>query len=183
MALDHAAIRTAIVEVAEGTKTSIRDLDCEVFRFGAFEGQPDAQQIAKLVQSHRARHWFNVTVGKTRSHASTSASNKGNRRLALFDVRIDIWTHTATVAQEERRKQILDQITEDCELLCQALAYPHNLDATTDGDATGISGGLLEGPGFNGDPEFTLVSEDWKRQIIRSRIDATAHVQIAQAVA
>lgn len=183
MAFASAAIRQAVIDLAEGAITGIRDLDSGVFRFGVFDGQPLPAMIAKGIQKHNARHWFDVSVSRARDHASTPVSAIGNRRNTFMTVTVDIWTHTATTAQEDKRKTLLAELESDCDDLIQALHYPGNLTDTQDGTTTGLIGGMLFGPGGSGAPEYVMVSADWKTQTIRSRIDASALVQVAQAVA
>ena len=183
MAIESVAIRTAIIELATGAIGTIRNVDSAVFAFGAFTGQPDAALLAKTIKGATGHNWFNVTLGRVAPHASTSMSAKGNRRIVAMPVTLDIWTHTKTSAQEQVRVDVLNTLVSDIDDLIQALHYPSNLAATRLAVATTIIGGLLVGPGNSGAPVWSIVDEDWKRQVIHSRIEAAALVTISQAVA
>lgn len=183
MAIESKAIRTAIIELATGAIGTIRLVDDAVFAFGAFTGQPDPALLAKTVQEKKGRNWFNVTLGRVVSHAATSMSAKGDRRIVAMPVTLDIWTHVKTSAQEQARVDALDTLVSDADDLIQALHYPGNLTTTRQSVATTIIGGLLVGPGNSGAPVWSIVDEDWKRQVIHSRIEAAALVTISQAVA
>lgn len=180
MALSTLGMRRAIIDLLEGSIDSVRRLEIGKFRYGAFTGQTDTAIQARIVQGG---HWFDVRFLSVRSHPATSVSATGNRRIAVAEIAIPLWTNASTTIQEEDRSAVLSDIMSDLEDACQALHFPNNLSADKDGNTNEIVDGLLQGPNNTSDPEFRIVREDWDAQLIQSEITASAILAIAQAVA
>lgn len=183
MSYPAAAIRTAVRQVLEGASGSVRTLPGSVFRAGVHEGKRAQAKAAKLM--HSCDHRFDVQLGRMRNHPSTPVAANGPTRVVILDVTIDVYTRTKSVVRDEARDEVLALIASDLERAAQALHYPNNLATTAAPEATytRIVGGLLFGPGADGSPELTPVSSDWDAMTIRSRIAASAILDLTQATA
>jgi hypothetical protein len=160
----------------------IRRVPPNMFKFGAFEGQPDTA-IRALVQDPTYSHRFDVKLGAKRAHGSTPFSSNGSFRNALLPVTIEIFSRLQSTSQEELRRSQRDDIADNAETALQALMYRHNLLVDANGTATGIVSGVLLGEsGAVGAADWDTVSEDWDQQVHRSRISGAAIVVIDQNV-
>lgn len=175
-----AAIRTAIAELMQGTLGSTRKLTANVFMFGVFDGQPLAAQQAQSMDS-RYRHRFDVQVSSARPHKATPISSKANYRIEARAVTIRVSTHLASSADESARTAARDLAEQDCSDAIGVLSYPGNLTVTSAAAATGITSGMLVGSDDGqGVPRWEFVSEDWKSQLLVSRIMGVAIVNVSQ---
>lgn len=175
-----AAIRTAVIELMQGSLGSTRKLSANVFQFGAFDGQPLAAQQTHSMDS-RYRHRFDVQFGSARPHKATPISTKANYRIEARAVTIRVSTHLASSADESARVASRDLAEQDCSDAIGVLSYPGNLTATSAAVATSITSGMLVGSDDGqGIPRWELVSEDWKSQLLVSRILGVAIVNVSQ---
>jgi hypothetical protein len=175
-------IRTAIIELMEGDLGSARKLTADVFKFGAFEGQPVGAQQAHTIESTYT-HRFDVQLGASRPHKSTPQSTKASYRIEARPVTIRVFTHLSSSADEDARLDIRETIEQNCSDAIGVLAYPGNLTQTVAGDLTGLASGMLCGAeDGSGVPRLEQVSEDWKKQLHVCRIVGTAIVSVAQPV-
>lgn len=177
MALNSANIRQAIIDVLESNVGTLQ-IDAGKFAFGVFDGQPTAAQQAKAVQTTIATHRFDVELGQLRNNEASTVGVNSTRRIADLDVRIPIWTHVGTTAQETERKAILATIASDCESAIQVLGHPSNLAQSAAAGETNIVSGMMLGPSGNGTPEYRAVSADWQKQLVQSEIVGTLIVTV-----
>jgi hypothetical protein len=176
-----AAIRRAITDVLTGAVGAVRTVAAGQMLSGVFEGQADAARRAKTL--HSADHRFDVRIGRLTQHESSPAGGRGSSyRIARADIFIDVTTAAGTAVQLADRDTLLADILSDCETAAQALAYPRNVEQTAALAATGIVSGLLTGPGGEGIPSVEEPQQDWDKQEIKTRISASALLQITQAV-
>jgi hypothetical protein len=183
MSIAAAAIVNAIVEALDGTMNSTRDVDAAALGGGVFEGQPVQAQQSRAIQTADKRHRFDVRLMGQQRHASSPASIKASHRTALVPVQIDITTTLKTTAQESERFAQRASVASDADDAIQALTYPGNLTTDDADTATGIVSGMLFGPDGSGQPQWSVVSEDWSRHLLKSVIRGSAIVVVAQAVA
>lgn len=178
-----ALIRTALVQLMEGSLGSVRKLPMGLFGFGVFEGQPSAAQQARA-SDVRYQHQFDVIIGQARPHKATPLSTKASYRIEARAVSIRIVTRLATSADEPSRLEQRERIEQAVSDATGALSYPGNLLTTVAGEATGITSGMLVGvDDGTGWPRYEVISEDWKKQLHTCRILGVAIVNVAQAVA
>ncbi len=184
MAIAIAAIRSAIIGVMEGSFGTISPAS-GVFRYGAFEGQPDVAKLTKLRQTSEATHWFDVVLSPTRTHAGSNMSTLSSRRIATMLVEIPIWTGLLTEAQEDARSCLLASIASDGEDAAQSLGYPNGMLTAPDDTATGIVGGCLLGPDSDGKgvPLWAKSDEDWGKRWFKSVITGSIIIEIASLAA
>lgn len=175
-----ATIRAAIRELLEGQIGVYRVPAQGLFKYGTFDGQPLPAEQAHALQADVGRHWFNVRAGRIGSNRSTPIATNANYRHANVFLTIELSTHLASTVEEDERDEVLGMVGSDMEAARAALSYPGNLDADSQGDSTLIVGGMLLGPD-EGELDYESVP-DWGAQLIRSRINALAIVQIAQEV-
>lgn len=174
------AIRNAIRDVLEGTDTrGFRKMVPDVFKYGAFDGNNDRSNHA-LTLDIRYQHRFDVVLGPLRQNGSSPMSNKGPARHSTIDITVEIWTRLGSTVNVEERDLQRERVEQNAELAIQALAYPGNLTTSLDGLPTGIVSGLLSGRDNNATPTWEVVTEDWTKQIHRSRISAAAIVVVGQ---
>lgn len=179
MSFSAAAVRRAIRDVLEGASGTLRTVEADVMTSGVFAGQhPAAQKAKALLADHR----FDVRIANLRRHEASPVAAIGSYRLALADIFVEVTTKTATVVQLTERDETLAAIASDMDDAIQAIAFPGNAAQTAALEATGIVSGMLTGPGGEGVPEWSEVSQDWDAQMIRSRISATATLRIRQSV-
>lgn len=177
-----AAIRTALIELMQGQLGAVRVLTPGVFQFGVFEGQPIAAQQAQSMDS-RYRHRFDVIVNSAKPHKASPISAKANYRIEARAVTVRISTHLASSADQTARIAARDQLEQDCSDAIGVLSYPGNLRATSAAVVTDITSGMLVGAeDGQGIPRWEVVAEDWKRQLLVSRILGIAIVNVSQAV-
>lgn len=181
MAFEAEAIRQAIIERLEGA-AGIVALDTGVFKFGVFEGQPDAAKQSKSMQAEVGAHRFDVEFSPLRNSEASNVGTNTARRIVEVDVRIPVWTHVKTTAQETERKTILAGIESDCESAIQALGYPNSLSATVAANSTNIVSGMMLGEGGIAMPTYRTVAADWGRQLIKSEIVGTLIVAVTALV-
>lgn len=175
-----AVIRDALKGVIEGTLGSVRTVPRGRFRYGAFDGAPDAANHAQALTSE---HRYDVKIDNMRGNGSTPVSNMGPSKHARVDVTIDIWTRLgATVVDDERDAQRA-KISSNAELAIQALTRAGNLTVDATGLPTGIVSGLLTGADNSPLPTHETVLEDWTKHMHHSRIRAAAIVVIGQFTA
>lgn len=176
-------VRTAIVQLLEGSLGGVRKLPMGLFSFGVFDGQPAAAQQTRALDP-RYQHQFDVLVNSARPHKATPLSTKASYRIESRAIVIRIVTHLSTSADELARLEQRERIEQACTDAVSVLAYPGNLATTVAGEATMITSGVLCGAeDGSGWPRYEVVSEDWKRQLHTSRILGVAIVNVAQAVA
>jgi hypothetical protein len=181
--LQSTAIQTAIEELLEGSIGTTRRVPAMLFESDVFDGQPTAATQAKAYDP-RWVHRFDVVVGRQAPHGSTPLSVKSAHRNATFAVTINLVTRLPNTSAHSKRKAQRARIAGDVDTAIAALSYPGNLTETQDHEATGIISGMLLGPdGGQGSPVWEPVEENWPQHLYRSRITASAIVQINQAVA
>jgi len=161
-------IRTAVIELLNGTTSSIRQMTAATFAFGVFEGQPDGAQRALIADTATGAHRFDVEVGRVSNHESSSPSFASTRRLVAVRVSIPVWTKVSTTIEQSDRRSRLASIRDDCDAAMQALAYPGNLRQTSGADDTNIASGCLTGL------TWRLERQLWDRGYIVSRIEGQA---------
>jgi len=175
-------IANAVIALLEGVTGIVRRVPPDMFKFGAFEGQPEAALKAFAVDTRYA-HRFDVILGDWDAHGSTPLSNTGPYRNTRLPITIDIWTALRSTSQAEARRAQRELIQADANTAVQALMYRNNLNTDANGTETGIISGLLMGPDASGlHPKWSTVNEDWIAQIHRSQIVGTALVKIHQNV-
>lgn len=181
--LQTTAIQLAIEELLRGSIGTTRQVPAGLFEADIFEGQPTGATQAKAYDK-RWVHRFDVVVGRQAPHGSTPLSVKSSHRNATFAVTINLVTSLPNTSAHAKRKEQRARIAGDADVAIAALNYPGNLTETLDNEPTGIISGLLLGPDAGqGTPTWEPVLEDWPQHIYRSRITASAIVQINQAVA
>lgn len=181
MAFAAEAIRQAIIERLEGGTGPVT-VDAGTFKFGVFEGQPDAAKQSKAMQADVAAHRFDVKFSPLRNSEASTVGTNTARRIVEVDVTIPVWTHVKTTAQETERKAILAAIESDCEDAIQVLGYPSSLSATAASEATSIVSGLMLGPGAVSMPTFETLEADWAKQLIKSQIVGTLIVTVTALI-
>ena len=179
MAYSAANIRTAIKELAQGSIGTTRVMTSNVFKYGAFDGQPVGATQAQAI--HTSTHRFDVELGDLEDHEASPISAKAPTRYARLSISIPVWTHTPTTVDDAARRSMLAEIESDCDDLIQALHFRDNLGATAASGATNIISGQLLGPDGTGEPAWLLDFADWEQSLIRSQITAQATVAITQA--
>lgn len=183
MSSQAALIRTALIELMEGSLGLVRRLPPGLFQFGVFDGQPTAAQQARAMDS-RYQHQFDVLVSGARPHKSTPLSTKASYRTEARQVQLRITTHLSTTADQMARLEQREKIEQACADAIGVLSYPGNLSATRAGRATHVISGVLVGAeDGSGWPRYEVMSEDWKKQLHVCRISGVAIVTVAQAVA
>lgn len=177
-----ALIRTAIIELMQGSLGNARKLPLQLFGFGVFDGQPMTAQQARAGDS-RYQHQFDVTISTARPHRSTPFSTKANYRMEARQVALRVVTNLSATSDELARLEARERVEQACSDAIGALSYPGNLTFTVSGQETRITSGMLCGTEDGaGVPRYELVNEDWKRQLLISRILGVAIVNVPQAV-
>jgi len=175
-------ITRAIIELMQGSLGSVRKLPPMLFGYGVFDGQPNAAQQARAMDS-RYRHQFDVQLSSTRPHKATPFSNKANYRIDARVITLRVVTSLSVTSDEMARLEQRERVEQACSDAISALSYPGNLLFTVSGQATRIASGLLCGAeDGSGVPRYELVNEDWKKQLHISRITGVAIVNVPQAV-
>ncbi len=172
MSYNAANIRDAIIELLDGTTSSIRAVTSATFAFGVFAGQPVAAQEALVTDTATGTHRFDVEFGPLTDHISTPSPSAATSRLARLQVSIPVWTKVATTVEESERRSRLAAIRDDCETAMQALGFPGNLRQTAAAGATNLAGGMMSGLAWR------IESEQWDRNLIISRIECECLVTI-----
>lgn len=173
------AIRGAIKAVMEGRQGVVRTCPDGMFKYGAFDGQPDTATQALAVDI-RFHHRFDIVLGPIRRHESTPVSTQSSMRMSRLMIQIPIWTTLATTVQTEARDAQRTLVAADASTAMEALTRPNALTVDNLNVATGIVSGLLSGDG-DAYPSWEIVAEDWDKGLLKSRILATAIVVIPQA--
>lgn len=175
-------IVNSIRSLLEGATGVVRRVPPGLFKFGAFDGQPESAMKAAVLEG-RYKHRFDVVLGDKGPHASTGFSARTNRKNAVQGVTINIYTVLKTTPEEELRRAQRDMIADNVETALQALQYPGNLLLDLNSTPTGVISGLLMGEdGSFGGAKWAVVDEDWTQQIHRGRITGAVLLEITQAV-
>lgn len=180
MAYNATYIRDAVVDLMDGTITSVRQLTAATFAYGTFDGQTPTAKKATAVQTATARHWFDVELGALQNHPDSPVSANANYRLGIVSVRIPITTAVRSTAESDQRGTDLETIASDCDTAIQALHYRDNLATDASANSTNIVSGIMLGPGGQGAPEWKLTDEDWDARLVSSEINGSVIVKITQ---
>lgn len=179
MAYNAAHIRTAIIELLEGTIGSVRTVTAGQFTADVFEAQDD---IAKqgLSLADRTQH-FDVQIAPLRSNDATPIAANGSFRLSNLLVTIPVWRHANAENRRTQRFADLAEFENALDTAQQALAFTDNLATTSSAQSTGIVNGLLIGPDGTGSPEISPIEESYADELLRAEIVGIAIVNISQA--
>lgn len=181
MAYNATYIRDTVVDLLDGTLTSVRQLTSGKFAYGTHDGQTPTAKKATAVQTATARHWFDVELGRLENHSDGPVSANSNYRLGIVTVRIPITTSVRSAAEATQRGADLETIATDCDDAIQALHYRDNLSQDASANATNIVSGIMLGPGGQGAPVWDLTNEDWEAGLVESEINGSVIVNITQA--
>lgn len=188
MSYDAAAIRLVIAQVLEGTAGTLRTVTGGLFLRGVHEGQTDLAQRARAMRTTEideapvAVNRFDVKLGKLKNHEASPSAALGSYRLCELPVTIEVVTHSKSVIRDSARDASLAELHSILDTALQALHCPGNLSFTAAPafTPTGVVSGMLLGAGGEGAPECEVVSEDWTKNILRSRISGGVLVEITQ---
>lgn len=172
MALDIAAIQTAITEVLDGTFTGVRDVAANTYQ--AANITADASHAMALT-----RPTFEIEIKSSARHGAAPAYVAGSRSLETFDIDVGFVYALPSTIQTSERYEVQAAMIQNANLAIQALTFPMNLATTAAAASTGIISGMLFGPGGSGYPHAEH-DRDWATSIGRTTIHASAVVDVTQ---
>lgn len=184
MAYQDNYLRTAIIELLEGTIGTTRTVSAGVFAYGVFDGQQTPAKQSRAVQQSTGNdpgaNRFDVITGPMEVHSASPIMMSADRVQEL-NVTIQVWRHIGTTVDQvlglQTRRLVLSVMSSSIDDACIALSWPGNIAQTNAGNSTGVISGLMLG--LSGTrPEVSQIEEDWETHLAYATISGRVLLSI-----
>lgn len=163
----------AVEEVLAGTLGSVRVVDEEALRRGAYSGQTDAQLRMAVVVKAR----FEVEVVED-EQTGIVVPETADLTIDQLTLRVRLAFSTESELDDDARRDVRATCLEMADACRDALAWAGNLRATRAGDETGLAGHALNRRG-----PVRPTREDWNTRLFVAEFLMTGLIHRVRAIA